>query len=282
MQPRFSPRLPAARLFLSAALMAAAAAAQAQTPPAPGESPRIDAIRKAGVLRVGVVNNPPWLVQNTTGSGEPWMGSSWLLGKEFARLLEVKIVPVQVSHETKVPALIANQMDIMIGPLNQNAERAKIIDFVTFSNTSVCMFGLASNPKFTNATKVEDFNQPGITMAYFSGAGEEPLVLQNFPNAKLRGVTNSGSVAPIEEVLAGRSDVAPLNRMLWPNISKKVKGLAVFPKENDCQDSKIFAIDAGMGVAKDQAVYLDWLRKVEARMHPELAAEELRMTQTLK
>jgi polar amino acid transport system substrate-binding protein len=138
MQPRFPSRLPAVRLFLSAALLAGAAAAHAQTPPAPGESPRIDAIRKAGVLRVGVVNNPPWLVQNTTGSGEPWMGSSWLLGKEFARLLEVKIVPVPVSHETKVPALIANQMDIMIGPLNQNAERAKIIDFVTFSNTSVC------------------------------------------------------------------------------------------------------------------------------------------------
>ena len=114
MQPRFLSRLPAARLFLSAALVAGAATVQAQTPPAPGESPRIDAIRKAGVLRVGVVNNPPWLVQNTTGSGEPWMGSSWLLGKEFARLLEVKIVPVQVSHETKVPALIANQMDIMI------------------------------------------------------------------------------------------------------------------------------------------------------------------------
>lgn len=83
-------------------------------------------------------------------------------------------------------------------------------------------------------------------------------------------------------MLAGRSDVAPLNRMLWPNISKKVKGLAVFPKENDCQDSKIFEIKAGMGVAKNQPVYLDWLRKVEARLHPELAAEERRMTQTLK
>ncbi|CAB3654480.1 ABC transporter substrate-binding protein [Achromobacter piechaudii] len=282
MPSRFPSRLGAARLFLTAAMLAGVASAQAQTPPAPGESARVDAIRKAGVLRVGVVNNPPWLVQNTSGSGEPWMGSSWTLGKEFAQLLGVKVVPVQVSHETKVPALIANQMDIMIGPLNENAERAKIIDFVTFSSTSVCMFGLASNPKFTSATKVEDFNQPGITMAYFSGAGEEPLVREHFSNAKLRGVTNSGSVAPIEEVLAGRSDVAPLNRMLWPNISKKVKGLAVFPKENDCQDSKIFEIKAGMGVAKNQPVYLDWLRKVEARLHPELAAEEVRMTQTLK
>ncbi|MDR7376177.1 polar amino acid transport system substrate-binding protein [Rhodoferax ferrireducens] len=276
-------RLGAAQIIAAAAVLAAASsAALAQTPPAPGASPRIDAIRKAGVLRVGVVNNPPWLAQNTTGEGEPWAGPSWLLGKEFAKLLGVKIEPVPVSHETKVPALIANQMDIMIGPLNQNAERSKIIDFVTFSSTGVCMFGRADNPRFTNVKTLEEFNKPEITMAYFSGAGEEPMVRAQFPNAKLRGVTNSGSVAPIEEVLAGRSDVAPLNRMLWPNISKKVKGLAVFPKENNCQDSKIFEIKTGMGVNKNEQVYLDWLREVEKRMEPALAAEEVRMTQALK
>jgi polar amino acid transport system substrate-binding protein len=173
-------------------------------------------------------------------------------------------------------------MDIMIGPLNQTAERAKIIDFVTFSSTGVCMFGRADNPKFTSAKTLEDFNKPEITVAYFSGAGEEPLVRQQFPKAKLRGVANSGSVAPIEEVVAGRSDVAPLNRMLWPNISRKVKGLAVFPKENDCQGSKIFEIEAGMGVAKDQKVYLDWLRTVAQRMQPTLSEEERRMTKNLK
>ncbi|WP_309680803.1 transporter substrate-binding domain-containing protein [Polaromonas sp.] len=282
MRHTLSLRRPATMLAVAAALAATLSSALAQTPPPPGASPRIDAIRKAGVLRVGVVNNPPWLAQNTTGEGEPWSGPSWLLGKEFAKLLGVKIEPVPVSHETKVPALIANQMDIMIGPLNQNAERAKIIDFVTFSSTGVCMFGRADNPKFTNAKTLDDFNKPDITIAYFSGAGEEPMVRERFANAKLRGVSNSGSVAPIEEVLAGRSDVAPLNRMLWPNINKKVKGLAVFPKENNCQDSKIFEIKTGMGVNKNEQVYLDWLREVERRMQPALAAEEVRMTQALK
>ena len=267
---------------ITAGLALAATAALAQTPPPPGASPRIDAIRKAGVLRVGVVNNPPWLSQNTTGSGDPWSGPSWTLGKEFAKLLNVKIEPVVVSHETKVPSLVANQMDIMIGPLNETAERAKIIDFVTFSNTGVCMFGRANNPKFTGAKSLEDFNKADMTLAYFSGAGEEPLMKQTFGKATLRGVTNSGSVAPIEEVLAGRSDAAPLNRMLWPNISRKVKGLAVFPSENDCQDSKIFQLDTGMGVAKDQKVYLDWLRAVAQRMQPTLSQEEREATKNLK
>ena len=36
-------------------------------------SPRIDAIRKAGVLRVGVLANLPWLAENTkSDGGEPW------------------------------------------------------------------------------------------------------------------------------------------------------------------------------------------------------------------
>ncbi|MCW5223321.1 ABC transporter substrate-binding protein [Verminephrobacter aporrectodeae subsp. tuberculatae] len=270
------------RAVLAAVVVGVSTGASAQTPPAPGASVRVDAIRKAGALRVGVVNNPPWLAQNTSGMGEPWSGPSWTLGKEFAKLLGVRIQPVAVSHETKVPALVANQMDIMIGPLNETAERAKIIDFVTFSSTGVCMFGRADNPKFTGAQTLDDFNKPEITMAYFSGAGEEPLVRQRFPNAKMRGVANSGSVAPIEEVLAGRSDVAPINRMLWPNISKKLKGLAAFPKENDCQDSNIFQIDTGMGVAKDQQVYLDWLRSVARRMQSALTEEEQRATRSLR
>ncbi|MDR3454840.1 MAG: transporter substrate-binding domain-containing protein [Rhodoferax sp.] len=267
--------------MLTAVLMVASAAALAQTPPPPGASPRIDAIRKAGVLRVGVVNNPPWLVQNTTGNGEPWSGSSWMLGKEFAKLLGVKIEPIVVSHETKVPALIANQMDIMIGPLNQTPARAQIIDFVTFSSTAVCMFGRANNPKFTNAKTLDDFNKPDITLAYFTGAGEEPLMRAKFTKAKLRAVANSGSVAPIEEILAGRSDAAPINRILWPSISKKVKGLAVFPKENNCQDSKIFEVKDGMGVNKNEPAYTNWLREVEKRMHPALAAEELRVSEAM-
>jgi polar amino acid transport system substrate-binding protein len=35
-------------------------------------------------------------------------------------------------------------------------------------------------------------------------------------------------------------------------------------------------------VAKDQQVYLDWLRAVAQRMQPVVTAEERRMTQNLK
>src|ERR1700733_16165045 len=96
--------------LLAWAMLAALATvlpASAQQPPAPGASPRIDAIRKAGVLRVGVLANAPWLVENTSGAGDHWSGPAWLLAKEYARLLKVKLDPVLVSHETKIPVLAA-------------------------------------------------------------------------------------------------------------------------------------------------------------------------------
>src|SRR5437762_7576344 len=86
--------------------------------PAPGVSPRIDSIKKAGVLRVGVLANAPWLVENTSGgSGDAWSGPAWMLAQEYAKRLGVKLEAVAVSHETKVPVLASNQVDISVTPL---------------------------------------------------------------------------------------------------------------------------------------------------------------------
>src|SRR3954468_20399136 len=112
------------------ALLAACCTAVAfgATPvPAPGASPRIDAIKKAGVLRVGVLANAPWLIENTTGGGEHWSGPAWDLAKEYAKRLNVKLEPVLVSHETKVPVLASNQVDISITALAETPERIAVV-----------------------------------------------------------------------------------------------------------------------------------------------------------
>jgi polar amino acid transport system substrate-binding protein len=256
--------------------------AVAQEPPAPGASPRIDAIRKAGVLRVGVLANAPWLVENTSGAGDHWSGPAWLLAKEYARLLKVKLDPVLVSHETKIPVLAANQVDLSITALAETPERVKVVDFVIYSNTSVCMFGLASNPKFAAAKTVDDLNKPDITIAYCVGAAEEGWVKQRFPLAKLRGVTNSGATAPLEDVMAHRADAAPINRIPYVAMAHKVKGLAALPRENNCQDSTEKAQPVGIALDKNQPVFLAWLRAVAKTIQPQLAADEQRVAQTLQ
>jgi polar amino acid transport system substrate-binding protein len=261
---------------------AMAAAAVADVPvPAPGASPRIDAIRKAGVLRVGVLANAPWLVENTSGTGEAWSGPAWLLAQEYAKRLNVKLEAVPVSHETKVPVLASNQVDISVTPLAETPDRLKVVDFVIYSNTSVCMFGLSSNPKFADAKSVDDLNRPDITIAYYTGGGEEGWVKERFPKAQLRGVAGSG-VAPVEEVMAKRADAVPINRVPWVAMGRKLKQLTVLPKENNCQSSTEKAAPVGMAIDKNQPAFLQWARSVEKEIEPELKKDEARVIDTMK
>jgi polar amino acid transport system substrate-binding protein len=261
------------RVGLAGLALLIAGAVQAQEPPAAGVSPRVDAIRKAGALRVAVLANLPWLTENTSGQGEAWGGPAWTLTKEYARLLGVKVEPVLVSHETKVPVLAANQVDLAITPLAETQDRLKVVDFVIYSTTSVCLFGLEANPKFAGAKTVDDLNNPGVTVAYFIGGGEEAWVKERFPKAKLRGVTGSGA-APIEEIVAKRADAAPINRIPWVAMQRKVKGLAALPKENNCQGSTEKAAPVGLAIDKNQGPFLAWLRAVAKNMQATLDKDE--------
>src|SRR5258708_27932192 len=260
--------------FVVTALFAGGALAQAQ-PPAPGTSPRVDAIRKAGVLRVGVLANPPWLTEDTHNAANPWGGPAWTLAAEYAKRMGVKLQPIAVSHETKVPVLATNQVDISITALAETPERLKVADFISYSNTSVCMFGRASNAKFAAAKTVDDLNRPEVTIAYITGGAEETWVPQRFPAAQRRSATATGSPAPIEEIMAGRADAAPINRVQWLSLEKKVKGLTALPKENSCQGSTEKAQPVGIAIDKGQDVWLAWLRAVATELHTKLMEEEL-------
>ncbi|MGE6918092.1 substrate-binding periplasmic protein [Achromobacter kerstersii] len=273
----------AAAAVLAVSMQAMSLAASAQTAPAPGQSPRVDAIRKAGELRVGVLQNAPWLIQDVSGkSGEAWSGPAWLLAKEAARQLGVKLTAIPVSHETKVPVLAANQVDMTISPLAETADRLKVVDFVLYSATSVCMFGRAGNDKLARVKSVDDLNQPDITIAYFTGGAEEAWVKERFPRARLRAVANSGATAPIEEIMAKRADAAPINRVPWVGLNHKVRGLVVFPSEANCQQSTEKASPVGLAVDKNQPEYLAWLRQVAQAMKPALLADETRIIEQSK
>ncbi len=265
---------------LATALFATQVWAQ-PTVPAPGASPRIDAIKKSGVLRAAVLSNPPWLVENTTGSGDAWAGPAWLLAVEAAKQLGVKLQPVPVSHETKVPVLASNQADMTISPLSVTPARLKVVDFVAYSSTALCVFGRADNPKVANAKSIDDFNSPDVTVAYFTGGGEENWVKMRFPNAKLRGVSTAGTAAPVEEIMAKRADVTPINRIPWTALNRKVKGLKALPDGNNCQDSTEMATPIGLAIDKNQPEYFNWLKALNESMKAKLTADEKRVIDSM-
>jgi polar amino acid transport system substrate-binding protein len=263
---------------LAVGLALGLASAHADVPvPAPGTSKTIDQIKQRGSLRAAAIGEFPWLPENTTGSGDPFSGPAWILANEYANRLGVKLVIVPVSHETKVPILATGQADITIAPLTVTEARSKVVDFVVYSKSSLCFFGLASNPRLKTIKDVDELNAPDITMAYFSGTPPELWAPKRFPQMKFRAVAGSGANAPVEEIMSKRADLASIDNVAWPQLNKSVPGLVVFPRGDGCLTSSEMEGKTGMAVNKGDQVYLDWLRAVAAEVQPKLDAEELRI-----
>jgi polar amino acid transport system substrate-binding protein len=280
-----------ASMVTAVGVLAAGAAGAADLPPAPEpgagpprrphppsrcRAPRVDAIREAGVLRVGVQNNDPWLAQNTTGQGEPWAGPAWLLAKTLAELMGVEMQEVPTSNETKITLLGANQADMSISALGVNDERLKVVDFIVYSANSTCMVGRRDNPKFAEAETVDDLNKEGIDLVYGIGSPDQGYLEERFPLANVRGVT-----VHIDEVISGHADSTPYNRIQTARLLKRLPEMIALPKENNCQDSTEQSLPVGMAIDKNQPVFLEWARSVAEAMQDELDAEEARVVETM-
>jgi polar amino acid transport system substrate-binding protein len=248
--------------------------------PQPGSSKKIDGIKARGALNVAVLAEPPWLAENTKGDGERFYGSAWVIAQEIANQLGAKIEVTPVSHETKIPILATGQVDITIAPLAMTEERKKVVDFVQYSNASLCFYGLASNAKLADVKTVDDLNRPDLTMAYLTGTPPETWAPKRFPKMQFRGVqTASGANGPIEEILSGRADVGPIDNVVWPRLNKSQPGLVVFPQGDDCLRSTENALPIGYAIDKGDAVFLQWLTDVTASIKGKYEAEEIRVMQ---
>jgi polar amino acid transport system substrate-binding protein len=259
------------------ALFGATSAIAGTDVPAPGKSKTIDAIKARGVLRAAAIGEFPWLPENTTGSGDQFSGPAWLLANEYANRLGVKLEIVPVSHETKIPILASGQADISIAPLSVTPKRLEVVNFVVYSKSSLCFFGLAGNPKIKDLKSVDDLDRDDLTMAYFTGTPPETWAPTRFKKLKLKGVTGSGANAPVEEIMSKRADIAPIDNSAWPNLSKQVPGLMVFPLGDACLQSPEMATDVGLAVDKADTVFHDWLQAVYEEVKDKVTAEELRV-----
>ena len=262
----------AAALLLSVATLAHAAGTDV---PGPGQSPKIDAIKERGTLKAAAIGEFPWLPENTSGSGPQFSGPAWMLAEEYAKRLGVTIEVVPVSHETKVPILATGEADISIAPLAVTPKRQEVVDFIVYSRSSLCMFGLAENPKLQDVKSVDDLNREGLSMAYFTGTPPETWAPTRFPKVEMHGVAGSGANAPIEEILAKRADFATIDNVAWPQLEKQVPGLVSFPGGDDCLKSTEMSTDVGLAVDKADPVFRDWLQAVYDEMKDQVTNEEL-------
>lgn len=248
--------------------------AEVSVPP-PGASRRIDEIKQRGSLRVSVLGEYPWLRRNSDGADKPFTGPAWRLAEEYAGRLGVKLETVPVSFENKVSILSSGQVDISIAPLLETPERAKVVDFITYSMSAQCLFGLADNPKVAQASSLDDLDRPDVTIAFIIGSPQGAWLQKRLPKTMRRGVAGSLADVPIDEITSQRADVTNIDKFFFADLARKVPGLVTVPKEY--LKSQELPIPVGMAIDKNQPAFLAWLRAVAEAVKPQLDSEELQV-----
>ena len=174
------------------------AAAVMLTPPA--ESRTLDEILKQKVIRIGVQPNlPPNSVLKPDGK---WEGMDIEMGEAIAKALDVKAEFVPSSSPQRVPILVSDQADIMLGGLTRNFKRAELIDYTlpTFTESQVVL----TTDKWAKIKSWKDFDREDITLANVRGTTPAQWTDNNVPKAK-KILFDSGADV-IRAIGQGRAD----------------------------------------------------------------------------
>lgn len=121
-------------LFAAALLMPAAASAQTQPNAGVGLNPTLDTIKRTRTVRIGYrESSPPFSFLDQ--SGRP-IGYSLELCEAVVEEIgiavdasDLKIDYVKVTAESRIPAVLQNQIDLECGSTTANAERGKQVAF---------------------------------------------------------------------------------------------------------------------------------------------------------
>jgi polar amino acid transport system substrate-binding protein len=196
--PTASPATPA-----PATTPTAAPAPQATAAPAVRVRPAaqtLDAVRRDGVLRVGIVVIPPWAM--TTRTGE-LVGFDVDVARRLAADLGVRLELVRTTLDGYAGDLAVGRFDVGIGGLWPNPRDALLANF---SDTyAVNTIELVAHPRRLGAKPAAAaIDRPGIKIGTRAGSHSERIARQRFPRADVVTFTDDDKF--IGEFQQGRLD----------------------------------------------------------------------------
>lgn len=159
----------------------------------------LDDIIKEGVIRIGINPNfPPMSTRNASGE---WEGFDIDIGNKLAEALKVKVEWVPTETAQRVPYLVADKIDLSLGALTRNSERAKLIEYTVPLHTEVLAV------LTTEAVTLDDwkgFNDGKYTLANMRGNWTVDYLKAELPNAKMELVDTIADTVRL--VAQGRAD----------------------------------------------------------------------------
>jgi polar amino acid transport system substrate-binding protein len=163
------------------------------------EAKSLDDILSDGTIRIGINPNFPNLsVRNQAGD---WEGFDIDVGNAIAEALGVEVEWVPTETPQRVPFLVSDRIDISLGALTRNAERAKLIDYTVPLHTEV--LAVLATDKI-EGDSWEDFNKEGVTLANMRGNWTVGWIEENMPNVELELVDTLADTVRL--VGQGRAD----------------------------------------------------------------------------
>ena len=185
------------RRSLMMAALAGLAAAGLSAGPVAAKS--LDDILSEGKIRIGINPNfPNMSVRNSAGE---WEGFDIEVGKAIAAALGVEAEWVPTETPQRVPFLVSDRIDISLGALTRNSERAKLIDYTVPLHTEV--LAVLATDKIEGESW-QDFNKDSVTLANMRGNWTVDWIGENMPEAKLELVDTLADTVRL--VGQGRAD----------------------------------------------------------------------------
>ena len=249
------------RVFAAAGLMTLMIACSGSVASASGSSNNeLAAIQKAGVITIGVAQDPPF--EFTTPSGQ-WTSFDPVLDQKLAAYLGVKVKFVTTGWTGIVAGLQTGKYDIIGADINTTPEREKVIAFTKpYYQTGTSFFALAQNSK--KLSSIANLNSSNVTVAVVTGSDNQTAVQQYLPKASMRALPNASIASLVSEVVSGRSDALATSTYLAPALVSKYH-FVVIPTVSKAPYG-VLPVGVAWGLPKGQPQLL-------AKMNAFLAAE---------
>jgi polar amino acid transport system substrate-binding protein len=138
-------------------------------------------LRQRGVLRVGVVQVAPMVMQDRSGTH---VGFSVDLARRLAADLGVGVEFVETSWSDVMPQLLDGRSDAIITGLWMNVPRALVANF-TQPTASEGIYLIGSRPRAAQRRSLDAFNQPGVRIAVAKDPVQMAAAKARFPRATL-------------------------------------------------------------------------------------------------
>lgn len=159
-------------------------------------------VRQRGVLRVGVVQVAPMVMQDRSNT---YVGFSVDLAHRLAADLGVRVEFVESPWSGVIPQLLDGYSDVIITGLWKNVPRALVVNF-TQPTATEGMYLIASRQRAGQRHGLEAFNQPGVKIAVSTDPAQQATAKARFPRATVTPVDDD----PLRIVKQGQADAAVL------------------------------------------------------------------------